>query len=159
MLESAPALLWPWPAWDTTEYKQVANKQTWLATMAVIFITSSINLITLGVTLVILLTIVRRTVPYIITVNVPAEAASTFVILNLGGFSDFVRSHFLTGTPHNESHNHYRPKVSCSNPLLYQMTFPCSSSPTISISPLPGSNYTLFIWPPGCPLKVEDWCY
>lgn len=80
--------------------------------------------------------------------SVAAAAARTFVILLLCGFTDFVRSHFLTVAQYNESHNHYCPKVSCSNPLLFQMTFPFSSS----ISPFPCSNYTLFIWPPGCPL-------
>lgn len=84
--------------------------------------------------------------------SVTAAAARTFIILLLCGFTDFVRSPFLTVAQYNESHNHYCPKVSCSNPLLFQMTFPFCSSPTISISPFPCSNYTLFIWPPGCPL-------
>lgn len=63
-----------------------------------------------------------------------ADTAHSFIILLLSGFTGLVRSHFLTAAPYNESYNHYCPKVSRSNPLLYQMTFPCPGSLAVSFS-------------------------
>lgn len=74
------------------------------------------------------------------------------LLLLLSGLTDLAGPHFLAVAPHNESHNHYCPKVSCPDALLYQMTFSCAGSLAISISPFPCSNCTLFIWPPSCPL-------
>lgn len=65
-------------------------------------------------------------------VDVTSTTARSFIILC--SFTHLVSSHFLTAAPYNETHNHYCSKVSCSNPLLYQMTFLCPDSSAISIS-------------------------
>lgn len=73
-------------------------------------------------------------------------AACSFIILC--SFPNLVRSHFLTAAPYNETHNHYCSKVSCSNPLPNDFPLPRLSHHLAF--PFPCSNYTLFVWPPGC---------
>lgn len=80
--------------------------------------------------------------------DVTTTTAHSFIISC--SFAHLVRSHFLTAEPYNETHNHYCSKVSCFNPLPNDFPLPKLSHNLYFLFLC--SNYTVFVWPPGCPL-------